>query len=246
MSRGGVAPRGSRRPGRWRAYDSVMSTTTPTSGLEQTRRLGVETTGIEIIDESERTAKPRDLFWPWFAANVSVFGLSYASFVLYFGISFWQGVAGLRHRHRRVVPAVRRHRDRRQARLGADDDPQPGGVRGERPEGAGRDLVAGLDRLGDVPRDPRRARHLDDLHAARLGRRRRHQGRRGGRRRRADRLGERRRLPHHHADAVRADLDHRDRHGALHGADRSTTSTGRPCRTSRPARPRRSSARSSW
>lgn len=59
--------------------------------LEQTRRLGVETTGIEIIEESERTASPRDLFWPWFAANVSVFGLSYASFVLYFGISFWQG-----------------------------------------------------------------------------------------------------------------------------------------------------------
>jgi NCS1 family nucleobase:cation symporter-1 len=60
--------------------------------LEQTRRLGVETTGIEIIEESERTAQPQDLFWPWFAANVSVFGLSYASFVLYFAISFWQGV----------------------------------------------------------------------------------------------------------------------------------------------------------
>ncbi|MEO5662555.1 MAG: cytosine permease [Nocardioides sp.] len=60
--------------------------------LETTRRLGVEQTGIEIIDEADRTAQPRDLFWPWFAANVSVFGLSYASFVLYFGISFWQGV----------------------------------------------------------------------------------------------------------------------------------------------------------
>jgi nucleobase:cation symporter-1, NCS1 family len=73
--------------------DAVMSNTaSPTSGLEQTRRLGVETTGIEIIEESERTAQPKDLFWPWFAANVSVFGLSYASFVLYFGISFWQGV----------------------------------------------------------------------------------------------------------------------------------------------------------
>jgi nucleobase:cation symporter-1, NCS1 family len=57
-----------------------------------TKRLGVETTGIEIIEESERTAKPRDLFWPWFAANVSVFGISYAAFVLGFGISFWQGL----------------------------------------------------------------------------------------------------------------------------------------------------------
>ena len=56
------------------------------------RRLGVETTGIEIIDEADRTASPRDLFWPWFAANVSVFGISYAAFVLGFGISFWQAV----------------------------------------------------------------------------------------------------------------------------------------------------------
>jgi NCS1 family nucleobase:cation symporter-1 len=70
----------------------MSNTATSGAGLEQTRRLGVETTGIEIIEESERTARPRDLFWPWFAANVSVFGLSYASFVLYFGISFWQAV----------------------------------------------------------------------------------------------------------------------------------------------------------
>ncbi|MCY4727764.1 cytosine permease [Nocardioides sp. STR2] len=68
----------------------MSNTTTPASGLEQTRRLGVETTGIEIIEESERTARPRDLFWPWFAANVSVFGISYGSFVLGFGISFVQ------------------------------------------------------------------------------------------------------------------------------------------------------------
>jgi len=51
----------------------------------------IERAGIEIIPESQRTAKPRDLFWPWFAANVSVFGMSYGSFVLGFGISFWQG-----------------------------------------------------------------------------------------------------------------------------------------------------------
>ena len=50
----------------------------------------VERAGIEIIPESQRTARPRDLFWPWFAANVSVFGMSYGSFVLDFGISFYQ------------------------------------------------------------------------------------------------------------------------------------------------------------
>ena len=50
----------------------------------------IERNGIEIIPESERTAKPSDLFWPWFAANVSVFGMSWGAFVLGFGISFWQ------------------------------------------------------------------------------------------------------------------------------------------------------------
>lgn len=51
----------------------------------------IETQGIDIVPEHERTAKPSDLFWPWFAANISVFGISYGSFVLWFGISFWQG-----------------------------------------------------------------------------------------------------------------------------------------------------------
>ncbi|SHJ37181.1 Purine-cytosine permease [Tessaracoccus bendigoensis DSM 12906] len=50
----------------------------------------IEHAGIEIIPESERNAKPRDLFWPWFAANVSVFGMSYGAWILGFGISFWQ------------------------------------------------------------------------------------------------------------------------------------------------------------
>jgi purine-cytosine permease-like protein len=67
-----------------------MSTTTRTAG--ETRRLGVETTGIEIIEEQDRTARPADLFWPWFAANVSVFGISYGSFILGFGISFGQAI----------------------------------------------------------------------------------------------------------------------------------------------------------
>ena len=50
----------------------------------------IEHAGIEIIPESERHAKPRDLFWPGFAANVSVFGMSYGAWILGFGISFWQ------------------------------------------------------------------------------------------------------------------------------------------------------------
>ncbi len=59
---------------------------------EATRTRLVETNGIDIITEAERTAKPRDLFWPWFAANVSVFGMAYAAFVYGFGVSFGQAV----------------------------------------------------------------------------------------------------------------------------------------------------------
>lgn len=63
------------------------------------RRLTVEEHGLDVIADDERKGRPRDLFWPWFGANVSVLGLSYGSFALGFGISFWQallaGVVGV-------------------------------------------------------------------------------------------------------------------------------------------------------
>jgi nucleobase:cation symporter-1, NCS1 family len=60
------------------------------------RPLQIEANGINVITDAERKGHPRDLFWPWFAANVSVLGLSYGSFELGFGISFWQAAgAGL-------------------------------------------------------------------------------------------------------------------------------------------------------
>ena len=66
------------------------------STTAQQRPLGLETNGINVISEDERKGSPRSLFWPWFAANVSVLGLSYGAYVLGFGISFWQAcVAGL-------------------------------------------------------------------------------------------------------------------------------------------------------
>jgi purine-cytosine permease-like protein len=54
--------------------------------------LTIERNGINVISESERKGQPRDLFWPWCASNISVLGLSYAAFVLYFGLSFWQAL----------------------------------------------------------------------------------------------------------------------------------------------------------
>lgn len=53
----------------------------------------VEANGINVIREEERKGSPRDLFWPWFAANISVLGLSYGAYVLGFGISLAQACA---------------------------------------------------------------------------------------------------------------------------------------------------------
>ncbi|MBQ0853580.1 cytosine permease [Streptomyces sp. BH-SS-21] len=55
--------------------------------------LQVEAHGLDVIGDGERKGTPRTLFWPWFGANVSILGLSYGSFVLGFGISFWQALA---------------------------------------------------------------------------------------------------------------------------------------------------------
>jgi nucleobase:cation symporter-1, NCS1 family len=60
---------------------------------------GIELNGLNTISESERKGRARDLFWPWFGANVSVLGIGYGAYVLYFGVSFWQalivGVIGI-------------------------------------------------------------------------------------------------------------------------------------------------------
>ena len=60
--------------------------------IQQPRAVPVEMNGINVIADSERKGRPRDLFWPWFGSNVSVLGLSYGAFVLGFGVSFWQGL----------------------------------------------------------------------------------------------------------------------------------------------------------
>src|SRR3954465_1813007 len=66
---------------------------------QQTRALSGETNGLNVIPDADRKGRPSQLFWPWFAANVSVLGLSYGAFALGFGISFWQaalaGVIGV-------------------------------------------------------------------------------------------------------------------------------------------------------
>ena len=63
-----------------------------TTQFGETRTVALETNGINVIADEERKGRPRDLFWPWFGANVSVLGLSYGAFVLGFGISIWQAL----------------------------------------------------------------------------------------------------------------------------------------------------------
>ncbi|HEY0221582.1 purine-cytosine permease family protein [Lactovum miscens] len=52
----------------------------------------IEQNGINVIDESERKGKASSLFWPWFAANISVLSVAYGAFVLGFGLNFWQAL----------------------------------------------------------------------------------------------------------------------------------------------------------
>ncbi|MEO6532364.1 MAG: cytosine permease [Pseudolysinimonas sp.] len=73
--------------------------TTETPATSTPTKNGIELTGLETIAESERKGRPAGLFWPWFAANVSVFGIAYGAYIFGFGISFWQasivGVVGI-------------------------------------------------------------------------------------------------------------------------------------------------------
>ena len=52
----------------------------------------VEQNGINVIADGERKGVPRQLFWPWFSANISILAVSYGAYVLGFGISFWQAL----------------------------------------------------------------------------------------------------------------------------------------------------------
>ena len=76
--------------------DSARAGVSGSPVIAEPRPLQIEANGINVITDAERKGRPSNLFWPWFAANVSVLGLSYGSFVLGFGISFGQAlVAGV-------------------------------------------------------------------------------------------------------------------------------------------------------
>ena len=115
-----------------------MANPTTQAAQPELKPLQIEANGINVITDAERKGHPRDLFWPWFAANISVLGLGYGAFVLDFGVSFWQADRARADRHHRLLPALRVHRGGRQAGLGADHGARPGRLRGARQQAARR------------------------------------------------------------------------------------------------------------
>lgn len=52
----------------------------------------IEVHGIQAISDSERHGSPLELFWIWFAANISLLGIVYGAIIMSFGLSFVQGL----------------------------------------------------------------------------------------------------------------------------------------------------------
>src|SRR5690242_15623110 len=78
---------------------SIGAVTATDPAATRPEALAIETYGIDVIAEGDRKGRASQLFRPWFAANVSVLGLSYGSFAFGYGVSFWQalviGVIGI-------------------------------------------------------------------------------------------------------------------------------------------------------
>ena len=65
-----------------------MSSSTAGPGVGQ-----LETRGIEPVPEAECNGHPLQLFWVWFAANISILGLPLgATLVAFRGLAIWQAV----------------------------------------------------------------------------------------------------------------------------------------------------------
>ena len=65
-----------------------MSTTSSGQSAGQ-----LETRGIEPVPEGECNGHPLQLFWVWFAANISILGLPLgATLVAFRGLAIWQAI----------------------------------------------------------------------------------------------------------------------------------------------------------
>lgn len=60
------------------------------SGLKSL--LTIEEQGIEPVSPSEQQGKPKELFWVWFAANISILGLPLGAWVIGGKLNLWQAI----------------------------------------------------------------------------------------------------------------------------------------------------------
>ncbi|MCF2706118.1 cytosine permease [Arcanobacterium haemolyticum] len=52
----------------------------------------VEQRGIEPVPESEKKGRPGELFWVWFAANISILGIPLGATLVALGLNLWQAI----------------------------------------------------------------------------------------------------------------------------------------------------------
>lgn len=68
----------------------MSNTETPAEGWRSL--LEVEDRGIEPIPASEQTSGPAELFWIWFAGNISILGIPLGIWVVAGELNFWQAL----------------------------------------------------------------------------------------------------------------------------------------------------------
>ncbi len=66
--------------------------TSPRITTPASREPALETRGIEPVPVAERTGRPGQLFWVWFAANISILGLPLGATLVAMGMTVWQAV----------------------------------------------------------------------------------------------------------------------------------------------------------
>ena len=63
-----------------------------TAPKEDTILSRVEQRGIEPVPEDQRNGSPGQLFWVWFAANISILGIPLGATLIAQGLNLWQAV----------------------------------------------------------------------------------------------------------------------------------------------------------
>lgn len=53
----------------------------------------IETYGIDIIADSDRHGKPKELFWPWFSANSTFINMIVGGVLILFGLNIWEALS---------------------------------------------------------------------------------------------------------------------------------------------------------